>query len=301
MNSRLVRVLAAIMMMAALLSVTGCTRIGPGHVGIKIDMAGSNKGVLDTPNRTGWVWYMPGASTVEEYPTSMQTAKWTASTTEGKPVDESVTFTNKEGMAINADVSISYTLVESMVPHFYVKFMTDDLTTFTDGFLRNVARDCMNEKAGNYDVDQLMGNNAPFLHETKECIENQVHVYGVHIEQFGIIGAPRPPQVVLNNINTKVQAQQIAMQKQMELQQVQADANKQVAEAEGQAKANIARANGDAEANRIRSASITENLLKWRELDNQNTALYRWNGGMPETYVNGTGDNKLLFNIPAKK
>jgi regulator of protease activity HflC (stomatin/prohibitin superfamily) len=289
--------LAGLLMVA----VAGCTRIGPGHVGIKVDMAGNDKGVLNTPVSTGWVFYNPASSTVIEYPTNMQTVHWTKSLDEGKPVDESVTFTNKDSMAINADVNLSYTLQADKVPAFYVKFLAKDIDNFTDGYLRNVTRNCLNDAAGQYEIAQIMGDNSAFLKDSKACLEKQVSQYGVEIDTLGITGAPRPPQVVLDQINSKNQAQQIALQKQMELQQVQADANKQVAAAEGKAKAQIAEANGEAEANRIRTASITPVILSNKALDNQHDAIWRWDGKMPDTVVNGQGNSSLLFNIPTKQ
>jgi len=282
---------------ASLAALAGCTRIGPGHVGIVINQAGSNKGVLDTPVKTGWVFYNILSESVIEYPTYVQTAVWTKSTSEGNPVDESVTFTNKDSMAINADINLSYSLLPDKVPAFYVKFHDEKLENFTNGFLRNVARDCMNENAGKYEIGQLMGDNAAFLKNARDCVEQLLLPYGVHVEQFGIVGAPRPPQAVLDQINQKNQAQQIALQKQMELQQVQADANKQVAAAEGQAKAQIAAANGDSEANRIRSASITPTILRMRELENQHDMIWRWNGQSPRTVVGG-GKSGVLLQLP---
>jgi regulator of protease activity HflC (stomatin/prohibitin superfamily) len=300
MNSRTLRIAALALAALPSLLLTGCTRIGPGHVGIKIDMAGNNKGVLSTPVRTGWVFYNPAFSTVIEYPTNMQTVHWTKSVDEGSPVDESVTFTNKDSMAINADVNLSYTLASDKVPAFYVKFLAADLSQFTNGYLRNVARNCLNEEAGKYEIAQIMGDNSGFLKDAKACLEAQVAPYGVLIDTLGLTGAPRPPQVVLDQINQKNQAQQLALQKQMELQQVQADAAKQVAAAEGQAKATIAQANGEAEANRIRTASITPVVLQNKALDNQAAAIYRWNGQMPATVVNSDGGKGLLFNIPVE-
>ena len=293
MKNRLVICLVSLSVVA----LAGCTRIGPGHVGIVINQAGSNKGVLNTPVQTGWVFYNLFSESVIEYPTYVQTAVWTKSTTEGAPVDESVTFTNKDSMAINADINMSYSLLPDKVPAFYVKFHLDKLEAFTNGFLRNVARDCLNENAGKYAIEQLMGDNAAFLKDSRACIDGQLAQYGVHTEQFGIIGAPRPPQVVLDQINLKNQAQQIALQKQMELQQVQADANKQVAAAEGQAKAQIAAANGDAEANKIRAASITPTILRMRELENQRDMIARWNGVSPRTVV-GSSKSGVLLQVP---
>jgi regulator of protease activity HflC (stomatin/prohibitin superfamily) len=276
------------------MALSGCTRIGPGHVGIVINQAGSNKGVLETPVQTGWVFYNWLTESVVEYPTYVQTAKWTKNVDEGKPIDESVTFTNKDSMAINADINLSYSLLSDKVPAFYVKFHQDKLEEFTDGFLRNVARDCLNENAGKYEIEQIMGDNAAFLKDSRKCIDDTLAPYGVHTEAFGILGAPRPPQVVLDRINEKNQAQQIALQKQMELQQVQADAAKQVAAAEGQAKAQIAAANGDASANKIRAASITPTILRMRELENQHDMIWRWNGQSPHTVVGGSKSGVML-------
>jgi regulator of protease activity HflC (stomatin/prohibitin superfamily) len=299
-TTRLLSVAALTFSMLCVVSLTGCTRIGPGHVGIKVDMAGSDRGVLNSTATTGWVFYNPFLSTVIEYPTNMQTVHWTKDVNEGKPTDESVTFTNKDSMAINADVNLSYYLQSDHVPAFYVKFLAKDIEDFTDGYLRNITRNCMNDAAGQYEIAQIMGDNSAFLKDAKACLEKQVSQYGVIIDTLGLTGAPRPPQVVLDQINSKNQAQQLALQKQMELLQVQADANKQVAAADGQARAAIAVANGDAQANRIRAASITPVILQNKALDNQHDAIWRWNGQMPSTVVNsGQGSNGLLFNIPA--
>jgi regulator of protease activity HflC (stomatin/prohibitin superfamily) len=295
-KTAIITVLAAI---SIALTTTGCTRIGPGHVGIVVESAGSNKGVLEAPVKTGWVWYNPISETVVEYPTFQQTVKWTKNVNEGNPADESMTFTNADSMVINADVSLSYSLIDTKVPKFYVKFLSDDLTRFTHGFMKNVVRDCLNEHAGHYKIEQIMGDNAPFLKEARGCIQ-QENADWLTIEQFGFIGAPRPPQNVIDSINLKAQAQQIALQKQNEVVQVQADANKNVAQAEGDAKAAIARAQGEAEANRIKSASITPNLLLWRSYDNQGYAIQKWNGQMPTMLSGGDKNSNFLMQIPNK-
>lgn len=278
------------------LTATGCsTRIGPGHVGIVVQASGTDKGVLDAPVRTGRVFYNPFYESIIEYPTFVQTVVWTKSTSEGNPVDESITFTNKDSMSINMDVSLSYSLLGDKVPAFYVKFLTADLTAFTNGFMRNVARDCINERGGSYEIAQLMGDNADFIKTSRACVDAQLLPYGVHIEQFGIIGAPRPPDNVLQQINSKNQAQQMNLQKQMELAGVQAEAAKNVAQAEGNAKAQIAAANGDAEANKIRSASITPMIIRSKELENQHDMIFRWHGDPPHTIV---GDVKSGMMLP---
>ncbi len=105
---------------------------------------------------------------------------------------------------------------------------------------------------------------------------------GVNLEsQFGIIGAPRPPAQVIAAINMKVQATQLAIQKQNELVQVQADAAKAVAKAEGEAKATIIEGEAAARYNQLVNASLTPLLIS-------NRAITQWDGQMP-TYVTSGG------------
>lgn len=286
----------------------GCTRIGPGHAGIEVNQAGSDKGVSEQTARTGWFFYNPLKTSVIEYQTAQRQEKWTHSEKEGKPGNTEVSFTNKDSMVIYADVAIAFSLDAAKVPAFYVKFLAkdeDDLDEkFTNGYLRTTVRNCLNELAGQYDIKQIMGDNAEFLKKTHACIQDDVAKWGVGIDQFGLIGAPRPPENVVNSINQKAQAEQDAQRKVIELQQYQADANKRVVEAEGNAKAAIAAAEGEAKANQIRSASINENILKLRALENQRALIDKLQPGMlPSTLVTGgDGHNpaSILFTAPQK-
>lgn len=264
-----IAVLAAVMALT-----TGCaTRIGPGHVGIIVNNAGSQKGVTDFTPQYGWVTYLPGKTSIFEFPTFVQNVTWTASKSEGNPEDESITFTTKDKMKVNVDINLAYSLLPDKVPAFYVKFRTDDLVTFTNGFMRNVARDCINDVAGKYGVEEIMGDNSEFIKTSRNCLQGTLGPYGVNLEQFGIIGAPRPPETVIDSINASASAKQLAITKQNELLQVTADAAKQVAQSEGNAKAHIAQAQGEAgykvklaeaeaNANRELNSSITPQLLR---------------------------------------
>src|SRR3984957_17675779 len=129
----------------------GCaTRIGPGRVGIKVDLAGSQRGAEALPIRTGLVFHNFLASTIVEYATSVQTAKWTKDPNEGSPPNEEMSFNTRDGLTVYGDLSVSYHLDASKVPAFYVKFRNDDITQFTHGFLRNVARDAINRTGSQY-------------------------------------------------------------------------------------------------------------------------------------------------------
>jgi regulator of protease activity HflC (stomatin/prohibitin superfamily) len=280
----------------------GCaTRIGPGRVGIKVDLAGSQRGVEELPIRTGWVFYSFLSSTIVEYPTSVQTAKWTRDPNEGSANNEEMSFNTKDGLTVYGDLSVSYHLDSAKVPAFYVKFRNDDIQQFTHGFLRNVARDAINRTGSQYTVQEVMGEKKSELEQNSRAeLQKQVGDIGVVIDQFGFIGSPRPPQSVIDSINAKVQAQQIAVQKQNELVQSQADAAKLVAAAEGQAKAQIAVATGEAESNRLRAASISQNIIEWQKLAVTDRWIAKWNGQVPQVQTGANGPGMLLDITPKK-
>ena len=80
--------------------VLSMTRIGAGHVGIEVVLSGSQRGASEIPIRTGWVFYSPLRSEIVEFPTYVQTVKWTHDLNEGNPSNEEMSYNSKEGMEI---------------------------------------------------------------------------------------------------------------------------------------------------------------------------------------------------------
>lgn len=174
---------------------------------------------------------------------------------------------------------LSYQLDAQKVPAFYVKFRSDDLNLFTHGFLRNIARDAFNEEAARYAVDELYGNKKEeFLAAVRKRINDKVGPFGVEIQQFGFIGAPRLPQNVVDALNMKIKATQDAIRVENELRSAKGEAQKRIANAEGEAR-----------SNEILTKSITPTLLQWKQLEMMDK---HWNGALPT--VMGSGGIPLL-------
>ena len=280
--------------------VFSITRIGAGHVGVEVVLSGSQRGASEIPIRTGWVFYSPLRSQIVEFPTYVQTVKWTHDLNEGRAMDEAMSFNSKEGMEIYSDVSLSYSIEPKRVPDFYVKYRVTELDQFTHGILRDIVRNSLNEVASTYTVEQIYGEQkTAFLQEVQRHIQQQMDAVGVDVQQFGFIGAPRVPAVIANAITGKAQAIQDAERARNELAKTQAEAAKQVAEAEGEAKSSVTRAQGEAEANRIRQTSITPQLLQLRTLENQRALIDRWNGQLPS--VETAGNNSMMLQLPAAR
>ncbi len=273
------------------------TRIEAGYTGIEVNLAGSQRGASEIPIRTGWVFYSPLTTQIIEFPTFVQTVKWTKDVSEGHPINEEMGFNSKEGMEIFADVSLSYAIEPKRVPDFYMKYRLNDLDLFTHGILRDIVRNSLNEVASTYVVEDIYGEKkAEFLGKVEQQIQEKVSNVGVGVQQFGFIGAPRVPSVIATAITAKAQAIQEAERAKNELATTQAEAAKKIAEADGDAKSAVTRAQGEADANRIRQSSLSPQLLELRRLENQRAYIDKWNGQLPSVQAGqGTG---FLMQLP---
>jgi regulator of protease activity HflC (stomatin/prohibitin superfamily) len=268
--------------------LTGCMTVAPGNVGLIFSKSGGASGVQDIATRSGRIVYNPMTTEIIEYPTYVQTVKWTKSLTEGNASDESITFTTSDSATVNVDVASSIQLDRAKAPAFYVKFRADDIQTFVDGFYRNIVRNKLNDIGGKYTVEQIMGNNGPMIAEVEQAVAHDptLQQYGILVANLGFIGAPRPPSVVTDSINKKLAQQQMTIQTQNEILQTEAQAKKNEAQADGEAQSNLIRAKADAEANRLRQVSLTPLLIEQEK-------IAKWNGQLPN--YQGAGGN-FIFN-----
>lgn len=282
------RILALGLLSLTLFSGACAERIDPGYVGIKVNFYGDDKGVANAVAVTGMNWYNPITTSIYSYPSFMQTAVWTKNAEEGSPTNEETTFNDKDGLSIAVDLSLSYELIPDKIPAFYIKFRTEDLSTFTHGFMRNVARDAFNEVGVRYTAEEIYGvKKEEFLTKVRDRVNTEINKYGVNIGQFGVIGGMRLPQNVVSALNAKIEATQKAQQAENELRMTQAEAQKSIAQAEGERQSKVIKAQGEAEANRLLTASLSQQLLEWRQIEVQEKTLWRWDGKLPSTVVNG--------------
>lgn len=259
------------------------TVIDPGHVGIKIDKLGDNKGVNKNALVQGMQFYCPFFTNIVSYPVSVQRVAWTHDVGEGHPANEEITFNTKDSVPVNIDVALSYQLDSSKAPEFYNKFRKDRIDDFTHGYMRDTARNVVAQIGSEYNFDELNGaKKEEFLQRVCKLLQDDVRDIGIGIQQFGLIGSLRPPQALADAVNAKTQAVQRALQVQNE-----------VAQAEAEARKKVAIANGEAAANRALASSLDPKLLEWERLQIQRMQVSKWNGKLPDTML-GNGASTLL-------
>ena len=256
--------------------------IEPGYTGIKINRL-INKGVTREDIVNGFIFYNPVQTSVVIYPTFIQRVAWTHDKAEGRPINEELTFNTKDSVPVNIDVAVSYQLDAARVPEFYTKFRADNIDSFTHGFLRDSTRNIVANIGSEYTFDDINGTKKEeFLARVGKALNENVHQFGVNIQQFGLIGSLRPPQALLEAVNSKTQAIQKSIQIENEVRSAQAEAKKRVAIAEG-----------EAAANRALASSLEPRLLEWERLKIMREQIAKWNGQMPNV-MSGSGQGMLL-------
>lgn len=270
--------------------LAGCTRIEPGYVGIKVNQAGSDKGVEDYPMLTGWIFYFPMTTRIYEYPTFQQNVVWSATGNEKvSSGDESISFNCKGGAAITADVSMSGKFKTERVPSVFVKFRTDP-ERIVHGYLRNEVRDALGRIASTYDPMDIIGEKrAEFLDAIKKEVESRVGDWWV-IDYITFANKLRMDQRIETSINNIIEQKQQTAASLLKVKQTQAEADQKVAAAEGEARSKIAIAKGDSEAVLIKAKTQAEaNLLLSQSLTPvlvQYETVQKWSGNLP-VYTGG--------------
>jgi regulator of protease activity HflC (stomatin/prohibitin superfamily) len=288
---RLFLALVAAALGAALVGCTAACRVDAGHVGIRVRLAGSDRGVQDMPVVTGWVFFNPLTEQIVLFPTSVQNVVWTQSAHEGRAYDESITLSSSEGVNVNADVGLSFHIEPSLAPRLYARFRLNDLAALADGYMRNTVREAFNDVGSRLPVQEIYGaGKSHMLDEVTRKCRDVFGKDGIVIDQLTINGALRLPPNVMDAINRAMEATQNALQSRNKVAQVEAEASQAITQAHGEAEAArqkaqgeadalLIRARAEAQANEIIRLSMSPAVLQYR-------ALEHWDGKLP-TYSAG--------------
>src|SRR5580700_4865374 len=286
-SARAAAIVIAVLVAVGIVGCRTAVRVDAGHVGIRVRLAGSDRGIQDMPVVTGWVFFNPLTEQIVLFPTSVQNVVWAQSANEGKPFDESITFSSSEGVNANADVGLSFHIEPNLAPRLYGRFRLNDLSMLADGYMSNTVRAAFNDVASKLAVQDIQGagKSAMLADITQRC-HDVFGKDGIVIDQLTINGALRLPQNVMDAINRAMEATQNAIQSRNKVGQVEAEAQQAITQAHGQAEAArqkaqgeadglLIRARAEAQANEIIRLSTTPAVLQYR-------ALERWDGKLPQ-------------------
>lgn len=265
-------IFGCIAIFALIIYVLFLQMINPGYVGVVVDMLGDTKGVESKELHVGMHWIAPWKQ-VYQFPIFEQNHTW-----EGQ--HEGFNFQTSEGMAVSADIGITYRLRSECIPVIFQRYRRG-MDEITHVFIRNYIRDAVNRSASKTKIEDLYSGKECFFEDIEAHVRADLSPMGIDLSRIYLIGRFHFPQNVIVALNSKIEAMQRAQQRENELREAEAEAKKQVAKASGQAQCSMLQAEAEAKANLILAQSVTAELIQWQ-------AVQRWDGKMPQVTGNAT-------------
>ena len=252
-----------------LVGVFSCERIDAGHVGVKVNLYGSGKGVSDVTECTGLVFYNPMSTKIYEFPTFIQHKEYKE--------ENSFIVNSKDGSEFSVSPIMNYSVQREKVPAIFSKYRRS-LPEIEEGFLKTAVYDAFRLAANKYTADGLISNREVFEIEVRRILISQLSKEGFILNQFtsNLIY----PDSFKKAINAKNNAVQSALMAENKVKQAEAEAKIKIATAKGNAEALLANARAEAESNRLRQQTLTPLLIQQQWIE-------KWRGNVPTTQLGG--------------
>lgn len=272
------------LLLLSVLFMTGCDSVPVGNVGIIVHKLGGSKGVDSEEVGVGRYW-LGLNDELFTFPTYSQNESWVKTSNK----NESITFQTKEGLSVEADIGITYSIKADKVSAVFQKYRKG-IDEISDIYLRNMVRDALVKEASTRPIESVYGEGkADLIEDVELLVRNQVEDVGIIVEKINWMGDLRLPATVVEAINAKIGATQKAAQRENEVAQAKAEADKTIETARGEAQSRLAIAKAEAEAIKLKGDALKDNP-KLAEL----TAIERWDGHLPQYMM---GNSTPFINI----
>lgn len=277
-----------------LLSVAACEKVTAGNVGIKVNLLGSEKGVQQEVLGPGRYW-IGWNEELYKFPTFSQTVVWEA--------EQAIGFQTREGMNVDADIGITYSIDGEKVPQVFQRYRrgVDELT---DVVIRNAVQDAMVNRSSPLDVKSVYGEGKVLLlTQVTDDVREKFAPEGINIESLSWRSEVRVPPQVLDAINATIEADQQSQRRRNEVASAKAEADKKIEEARGETESTKLRtaaevdritrsAEAQAKANEELAKSLTPELIRSQEIQAWDGKLPQFIGGdAPIPFISVNGGN----------
>ena len=275
--------IAFIFILVALFQPFSLSRVDAGHVGIKVNLTGDERGVSKYEYRTGWVVYNTITENLYEFPTFQQHVDY-----------DTIQVITKGGFPASIRPTFNYSLIPNAVGNMFEN-LRRPIADVEQGWLKTAVVGSVNDVANKWPVDSIFNNREQFeLAILAECNKRVSKWFAVSQLRSNIV----PPPSLQAAIIAKTQSIQ---QAQAALQQVtvaeangkiakakaQADSAQAVITAAGNASATLIEARADAEAIKLKQQQVTPTYVDYIRASN-------WDGKLPTTMLGGSN---TLFNL----
>lgn len=244
------------------------SRVDAGHIGLKVNLTGDERGVSDYTYKTGWVVFNNWTEKLYEFPTFQQ------------HIDYSVqTVITKGGFSADIKPSFNYALVPNAVGDMFSNLRLP-IREVEQGWLKTAIVGSVNDVANKWAVDSIF--NYRELFESSIVIE-----CNKRISKWFTVSQLRtnitPPPALQEAIEAKTKALQDVQVAENQKQVAIADALRKIAIARGDSAQMVIEASGEAEAIKRKQLTLSPLYIEYLKIQS-------WDGKNPTTVVgNGAG------------
>jgi regulator of protease activity HflC (stomatin/prohibitin superfamily) len=215
--------------------MSSCTVIRPGEVGVKQRLGKLSNKV----NQPGSVVYNPFISRVIKL------------STQTNNLELSISLPSKEGLSINAQISILYKLTAQQVP-MIIKNLGVDFEPIISNVFRSASADICSKY---FAKDLHSGMRAEIEKDIRLKMMETLDKQGIIIDAV-LMKSIQLPQGLASSIEQKLQAEQDVMRMEFTLKQAKLEADRKIIEAQG-----------TSDAQKIISEGLTNEIIKIRSIE----------------------------------
>ena len=257
-------ILAIVIIVGAIFLGLSVEKIPVGYEGVVYSMSG---GVQDETLSQGWHIVAP-TKKVKEFTISNEQLILTKDKRDGSEGDEAFNVSTADNASISISFQMSYRFKSEDLVNTYKKFKGMDGEDIINKRVKTVLKSKISEITTDYSMmDIYSGNRSEINKKITEYLNKEFSKsYGIEVMDASIVDV-HPDAQLQKTITDRVTALQKKQQAEAEQETVRVEAETKKIKAQADADAMIVAAQAEADAYRIKSAEITEQLLRKWELD----------------------------------
>lgn len=256
-------ILLGVILSSAILLFLSTTIINAGYVGIQYSL---NGGIKDEILEQGLRFKSPIVK-VTQYPISRQQVFLSANDSEGKSTNESFYIPTSDGKTVSVDLEFSYKFDPTKLSKTYTEFRGKRPEYIEDTFIRAKMKSWSGEVSSKFALTDIYGekrtelNNAVQSYVAPKFAEYGIIIEGVSFTQI------RLDEETTKAIQNKINKQQEVETAKLELEKAKIENEKKITQAQAEAEQIRIKAQAEADANKTLANSITEQLIKLKEVE----------------------------------
>lgn len=247
-----------------------------GHAGLKVNLAGDQRGANNLKDVSGWVIYNSYSEELQEIPTDQKSVtypKSTASAKGGFPCDVHPSF----------NYSVTRETAASMYSNLRGAYKEGGLKSIEEGWLKNAVVGAINDVTNRWNIETIFLERDKFEREITAETNKR-------IGKWFIISNLRtnmlPPAAISNRIKDKIAADAQVATNDAQRKAADSDKLRRMAIAQGDSAEVVIRAKGEAEAIKIKQKELTREYLELRRIE-------KWNGVNSQTILGSSSGTMI--------